>query len=237
MRLTRIMTTTALSGILSLSAAGVALAADPSTGSITGPTGSDSVNKVSISIDNGSTTTNTNTVNLANVNVQMAKTGNVSAKDNTTVSGPVSSGNATNNAVTSNTVTVDNTGIGGSGGGAGTTPGGGSGGGAGGGAGGGSGATTPGQGGGVLGASTVGGMGGGLGSGSVATLPDTGALNPIDVSALRALYHQPTTTTPVTVAKTTGGISAALLIGASLLSLMGAIGSVMFANRRERRLA
>jgi len=170
---------------------------------------------------------------MANVNVQMATTGNASASENTTVGG-VTTGDATNNATTSTVLNVNNTGTGGSGGGEVVTPGGGSGSGGGLGGGGGSvlGAATGGLGGGnVLGAAT-----GGLGGGSVATLPDTGALNPIDVSALRALYHQPTTTKPVAVATATGGISAALLIGASLLSLMGAIGSTVFANRRARKL-
>lgn len=224
MKLTKVIATTMLSGALSLSAAGMALA---DSGTISGPTGPHSNNEVKIVNDNQVTTSNNTQVSLTNVNVQQTSTGSVTAKDNTTVAGPVTSGSATNSNTTATTVNVDNTGTGGSGGGLGSGSGGGSvsSGGSGGGSGGGS----------VLGASTTGGLGGG--SGSVATLPDTGASSPVDVSAIRALYHAPQTTAPVAVAKASGGISAALLIGASLLSLTGAIGSTIYARRRERALA
>jgi len=89
----------------SLGLAGLAAA---STGSITGPTGPDSINKVKIVNHNETTTRNTNRVDLDNFNLQGSSTGNASAHENTSVTGGVGSGDASNSSTTSTSLTIHN---------------------------------------------------------------------------------------------------------------------------------
>jgi len=190
-------------------------------------TGPDSHMTVVINNSSEVTETNTNVVWVQNENVQQSSTGNVSAEGNTEVGGPVQSGDASNTNSTTTSVTVTNTPVdelpvGGSGG---QTPG------------------TPGQTGGgstvavvppaghVLGASTAGGLGG-----AQAMLPVTGPSEPVDVSALRAAWHPEITAPTAALAKGSQMFSGAMLITATLLSLLGAIGSAWYAKRREERV-
>ncbi len=173
-------------------------------------------------IDNTSQVTvhNTNNVTVSNTNSQQATTGNVNANKNTSVEGGLGSGNATNTNGTDTAVVVSNEtvpsvpGGGGNGGGTGGNGGAGGSGGAGGGS--------------VQGAATVGGFGGGE-----AVLPEVGATIPMDVSALRAAWHPQTNAAAANLAKNSRMFTAAMLITATVLSLLGAIGSVFYARRRQ----
>ena len=179
MTITRSVLRFSVIGGLALSFSGAAFADSATLGGTTGP---DSTNSVTTSNTWTNTVDNSNTVVILNASSQNSSTGAVSADGNTKV-GNVASGAADNTNTTTTAVAIDNSGTGGlggsTGGGSGST--GGSGNGTGG-----SGSATGGSGGSVLGAST-----GGMGSGSVATLPEVGASVPVDVSALRALYHAP----------------------------------------------
>lgn len=194
-------------------------------------TGSGSTQVVEIQKETTVSTTNTNVVSVFNESSQSSSTGGASAAKNTNVEGAgVTSGDAQNSNVTTTTVTIDNasegTGTGngnGNGNGEGQNPGSGQS----------NGSQTggSGQGGNVLGAST-GGAGGG-----VAKLPKVGATNPIDVSALRAALlgqiqngDQTGAASFVQQARNTSSI---MLAVAALLSLVGAIGSAVYAARRK----
>ncbi len=71
-------------------------------------TGHDSDNKVTIDNSSKVTTNNTNTVEVLNLNLQSAKTGNVTANENTTIGGDVMSGDAKNTSSTTTSVSVSN---------------------------------------------------------------------------------------------------------------------------------
>ncbi|GAC1371429.1 MAG: hypothetical protein NVSMB39_5190 [Candidatus Saccharimonadales bacterium] len=71
-------------------------------------TGHDSLNKVTIDNSSKVTTKNTNNVNVVNLNAQSAKTGNVTANENTTIGGDVMSGDASNTSSTTTSVSVSN---------------------------------------------------------------------------------------------------------------------------------
>jgi hypothetical protein len=212
-------------GLMSAGLSGFALA-DSASMTTTGP---DSTNTITIDTTTSTTVTITNHVDVTNVNVQSAQSGDVAATDNTTVNGPIGSGNASNNNSTATSVNVDNGGLGSS-----VAPvvTGGSGNGGSTGTGAGNGGPAGGSGGSVLGAST-----GGFGSGSVSSLPSVGASVPVDVSALRALYHPQVASAPqVALTGHAHAISIAFLAIASLLSLLGAGISAVYSNRRSRRL-
>jgi hypothetical protein len=188
-------------------------------------TGPDSNNEVKIVNKSDVVMTNTNTVQVTNENVQFATTGDVTAEKNTTVGG-LTSGDANNTNNTNTAVAVSNetapvVPVGGNGeGSVPVTPGSGQGT-----------PATPGQGGEVLGASAAPGMGAGE-----ATLPEVGAKFPVDVSALRAAW-QPQTSAPVaTLAKGSSWLTSAMLITATLLALLGALGSAWYMRRREERV-
>jgi hypothetical protein len=217
---TRFASTIAVSGVMSLSLAGAALADSNTT--ITGPNDNGSNNTVVINDGSDVTMTTVNATEVSTSNVQLSATGNASASNNTTT-GDVTTGDASNNNTTTTTVS-NNPGMGG------TTGGGTTGGGATGGNGGTTGGTT--GGGSVLGAST-----GTAGKGGAGILPVTGATIPVDVSALRALYHAPSATTPTkALVQNTSKISGTFLGVAALLSLLSAIGTSLYTNRRERLL-
>ncbi len=222
MKIMRLIGTTATVCAMTATFAGTALA-DTATVGTTGP---NSTNK--ITIDNSSSTSvhNTNNVVVVNASFQGAQSGDVSAKDNTSVGG-LGSGNASNNNSTATTVAINNPSVA-------EVTGGGSGGSTGGSGGtsGGSGQGAGGSGGSVLGASTVGGMGGG----SVATLPVTGPSSFVDVSALRAAWHPQTNAPTTNLVKSSKMFTTAMLVVAGLLSLIGAIGSVVYAQRKEARV-
>ncbi len=189
-------------------------------------TGSDSNQTTTITNTTESTVTNSNDIFILNVNSQKAESGKVEANDNTTVEGPVGSGDATNTNTTATDVTVNNQAVGGAGGGG--AGGGGAGGGSGptGGLGGGSalGAATGGLGGGAaLGAAT-----GGLGGGA-AVLPEVGASTPMDLSALRSLY----TGGNGGLVAGSNGLDLGYLIPAFLLSTLAAVGTVIRQKRRQ----
>jgi hypothetical protein len=215
---------------LSLSLAGAALASDVTIG----PTGAGSTQQVTINNSSNVTSTNTNVVSVTNQNVQQATTGSASANNNTTV-GNVASGNAANTATTTTTVSIGSTSAGGTGDNGGTpTPSGGSGGSENGGNSGGSGPTggssAGGQSGSVLGAATT---AAGLG---VATLPVTGPVDSVDVSALRAAWHPQIEAPTVKLVQGSRTFDTVMLLVASFLSLMGAIGSAIYAQRKEGRV-
>jgi len=210
---------------LSLALAAPALADTVSMSSET--TGPGSAQTVVTNNMSETTVTNTNVVVVTNNNVQQSTTGNVNASKNTSV-GSVQSGDASNNNSTTNTVVITNspvveTPVGGNGNGAGN--------GAGQPAGGSSTPVAATQGGHVLGAATVGGLGG-----AVAMLPVTGPSEPVDVSALRAAWHPQVTAPTAALAKGSRMFSGAMLLTATLLSLLGAIGSAWYAKRREERV-
>lgn len=223
MKMLHKMASVSAAGLVTLAFSGVALA---DTATISGPTGPDSTNEVTIDNSSDMSITNTTNTQIVNANLQSAESGNASANENTTV-GNVGSGNANNSNTTSTSVSVNNTNAcscNGSGGNGSGDPGSGNGGsGNGGNVGGGSGA-----GGSVLGAST-----GGKGAG-VGVLPSVGASQPVDVSALRALY-QPKTDAPTSnLVAQTHQLSFVLLSIAALMSLIGAVGTAVYTNRRER---
>lgn len=204
---------------LTMALAGVASAADNVNINTTGPGSTQSV------VINNSTqvsTSNTNVVHVSNENVQIAKTGDVQAGKNTSVSGSLNSGTASNaNTVTTNVI-VTNQPVGGLGNvpevktpptssNGGTQA---------------NNQTT----GSVLGASTTGGRGAGAGQDM---LPKVGASIPMDVSALRAAW-QPQAEVPTTsVVKQAQGVTALMLAVAAMLSLLGALGSIVYARRKE----
>ncbi len=175
------------------------------------------------------TVNNTNVVVVETTNDQQAKTGSVVAEKNTAVGAPVQSGNASNDNSTTTDVTISNTPVavlpvGGSGngveaGGAGVIQT----------SGGPGGAARPVVGN-VLGASTVAGLGG------AAVLPAVGASVPMDVSALRNGWNSQVQAPSAALAKTSRMFTGAMLVTATLLSLLGALGSAWYARRREERV-
>ncbi len=228
MTVKRYLISASLAGLAAASLTGTALADSTVDTQTTGP---DSVQNTTITNVNTVTTTNNNTVSVVNVNDQSSKTGSVLASGNTSVQGELASGNAANTANTETVVTLNNVAPGRGAGNPGVGP---VGGGNGGGnvnvpgAPGGGNVTVPGKGGGVLGAVAPG-KGGGA-----SMLPTVGASVPMDVSALRALY-QPKTDAPTShLAKQSSGLSVLLLIVASILSLMGAVGSAIYAQRKQQ---
>ena len=179
-------------------------------------TGSGSSQQTTVNNTYDSDISNTNNVVIVNANNQTAGTGNVQADGNTSVEGGVESGNAGNNNLTTNTVSIDNPGAGGMGGGTGVgNSNGGSGSGNVGGMGGGS----------ALGAST-----GSMGAG-VATLPEVGASSPKDLSALRSLYRAASGGNAAVAG--TDGLNLGLLVPAFLLSALAGIGTMVRQKRRQ----
>ena len=195
-------------------------------------TGANSTQKVVIDNTSEVTVTNVNHVQATTVNVQEATSGDVAANKNTSISGKIGSGGASNSNAAVTTVAVSNGSgavlpVGGSGNGTGNGNGNGNGTGA---TVGGLGSATP-AGGNVLGAATTGGFGGGA-----AVLPSVGASVPVDVSALRAAWNTQTAAPTATLAKSSQMFTGLMLLTATLLSLLGAIGSAMYAKRREERV-
>lgn len=225
MKIRQITSTIALSSMLSITGAGMALA-DSAVIDTTGPS---SVNNVNINNNENITQSNTNVVTVTNTNEQTATTGAANVSGNTNA-GSATSGSASNNNTTTTAITIGNTpgflAVGGSGGGTGGSGspvgglGGGSGVGAVGGLGGGSGTGT--------GVKSAGGLGAG---GGVAVLPSVGCTYVCDVSALRDAYTAPADKSAV---GQTRAASAALLGMAALLSLIGASGSAWYASRRAK---
>lgn len=207
---------------LSLVLTSQAAAADVSVNN----TGAGSNQTVVIDNSSESTVTTTNSVVVRNENYQTAKTGDVSAQKNTSVGGAVQSGNAVNSTTTATEVEVANvsTPTVPAGGGGSMTPA--------------PGASQPGgnstgagsAGGSVLGAA-VGGQGGAL-----AILPAVGASIPMDVSALRAAWQSHAQAPSETLSKGSQLFTSAMLLTATLLSLLGALGSSWYAKRREERV-
>jgi hypothetical protein len=224
MRLMRFVSAVTASGMLSFALVGAA-SADSASLSTTGP---NSDNGVSISNTNTTNVTNTNNVQIVNANEQQASSGGVSAKSNTAVMGGLGSGSAVNNNTTNNTIAISNAAIsplpGTPGSGAGSpvsNPGSGAGSGAG------AGSVSAGKGA-VLGASVTPGKGGGA---APAVLPATGALVPVDVSALRNAWHNAQAAVPAM--PKSGAISTAMLAIAALLAVGGAALNTVYARRRR----
>jgi hypothetical protein len=190
--------------------AGSAFAASPDDITISG-TGADSNQQVRINNDSDVVLHNTSTVEVKNASFQNAETGDVDADKNTSVGG-LSSGDATNTNGTSTDVAIDNAAE------EATVPDnnqpvGGSGG-----------VTPTGS---VQGASVTPGMGAGA-----AVLPEVGASVPMDVSALRDGWHPQSAT--AALAKKSEMFTGLMLLTATLLSLLGAVGSFWYAKRQER---
>lgn len=219
MKYTRFATSVVMSGSLALMSAGNAFAADSIS-----DTGPGSSNTITESNTNTYSETNSNDITVDNTNDQTATSGDSTVSGNTNA-GSASTGDATNNNTTTTTVGVAGSGSGNGGGVFGSGNGSGSGNTAGAGQGNGGGS--------VLGASTTS-SSIGRGAGAEATLPSTGPSSPIDVSALRTQNHA--SAIPPALVKHSNGISAALLLAAATLSLLGAIGSAVYANRREQQL-
>lgn len=222
MSIRRYMGTASIAATLAFSFSGSVFAADVSVSN----TGPDSTNKVAIENKSEVKVTNSSDIQISNVNVQEAKTGDVDAKKNTSV-GELQSGDAANDNHAATAVAISNSSasvlpVGGSGQGGNSTSGNGPTGGIGG------------SGGNVLGASAVGGLGGGGLGGAV--LPEVGAAFPVDVSALRAAWHPQTDVPTAALAKGSRMFTAAMLIIATMLSLLGALGSAFYARRRQERV-
>lgn len=170
---------------------------------------------------------NTNVVWVNNENVQQATTGDVTANKNTTIGGVVESGDASNNNATATSVSIanesaavlgnevvpgssvdptSNAGTGATGG---------------------AGATATPK---VLGAATTGGLGGGA-----AVLPVTGG-SAVDVSALRSSLQRAGEAPTATLAKQSRFFTGAMLLTATLLSLLGAVLSAWYGKRQEERV-
>jgi hypothetical protein len=202
---------------LALALSGAALA---SSGDIS-DTGPSSTNTVTIDNNSHVDVDNHNNVTVNNNNTQSAYSGDASVSHNTTA-GDANSGLAENNNSTTTTISIDNPGVGSSvdnsnPGGGGSNVGGGS-----------------------LGASSVESGSSGVGGGSLGvgggTLPETGASSPVDVSALRNLFN-PSQGTPLDqVVKNNRKLSTALLAGAALMSLLGAIGSAVYSTKRTLKV-
>ena len=226
MRINKLALTIAFSSILSLGLAG---AASADTASLGGTTGPGSNNQVSVSNENNSVVTNVNSVNITNVVDQTATTGNATVSGNTTA-GDATTGDASVSNTTATLVNIGGPGTPGMGGG---TPGMGGAGGTGGG-------TTGGTTGGATGTisstpSKTSGKAGVILASVQQTLPQTGASVPVDVSALRALYHAPQTasTTPVSI-KAADTISAQDVAILALLAVLIVAGVASYLNRRQR---
>lgn len=224
MRLMRLVSAVTASGMLSFALVGAA-SADSASLTTTGP---NSDNGVSISNTNKTEITNTNNVQIVNANEQSASSGDVTATGNTAVEGGLGSGNVGNSNTTNNEIAINNAGIsplpstpGSGAGNQGSNPGSGAGAGAG---------SKPAGHGAVLGASTTPGRGGG----APAVLPATGALVPVDVSALRNAWHNAQAAVP-TVTKS-GAISTAMLAIAAMLAVGGAALNTIYARRREGKV-
>lgn len=218
MKIARTFSTIALSSVMALSYAGVAFADDSVSVSNTGPSSS---NNAQVNNNNTFTSDVSNSISIDNDNDQHATSGDANVSGNTN-GGSAVSGIATNNNTTSTVVSIDNPGAGlGNGGNNGGNPGGS-----------GNGGNNGGSGGSVLGASTGSGFGAGAG-----TLPAVGASDPVNVSALRTLLSPSAATHGSNaLVKQSRGISATFLVLAALLSLIGAFGSAVYAQRRENRV-
>jgi hypothetical protein len=221
MKVRKALSTIAASGLLSLASAGLAYGAEVEISN----TGADSNNTVSIDNNQSTEVNNNQSVVVNNNNNQTATTGDVTVSENTTVDGSAVSGNATNNSEVTTSISFGDApglpGPGGSGGPTGGT--------------GGTGGPTGGTGG-VGGSTSTGGVGGagslsaGVGGGS---LPRVGVTNPLDVSSLRNLVS-PSRNVPEELVQQSRGLTAGLLSAAALLSLLGAIGSAVYAGRKEK---
>ncbi len=210
-----------LSGSMTIISLGTAMAADSVNVGTTGPS---SINSVNVSDSYDFAQINTNTVVITNISSQSAMTGDASVNGNTNA-GSATTGAATNNSVVQTAVTISNgSGL--------VLPVGGSSGGRGSGAGlPGSGVSAPLAGGSGAGQLAYGGMGGGL-------LPVTGPSDIVDVSAMRQLYKPMSEITPVAgpIVTQVKHISTSLLLGALLLTIIGTLGSVMYAGKRSERV-
>lgn len=221
----RYITTASVICTMAFGMTGSAFATDVSIGQ----TGADSTQTVVLDNTTKVTTNNTNNVQVTSENVQSATTGDVSANKNTSITGPVGSGAASNSNTSATTVAITNDT-------ASILPVGGSGNSGGSGNNGGSvvpvggiGSSGPASGGSVLGAATIGGRGGG------ATLPEVGASMPVDVSALRAAWHPQATAPTANLAKQSRFFTGFMLLVATLLSVIGGLGSAWYARKREVR--
>lgn len=222
MKLRKLAATSAASGILMLSMSGLALAADEV---VIEETGANSTNTVTITNSQSLTVNNNQNVTVTNTNNQTATSGDATASQNTN-GGNATSGDATNEASFTTHISFSGQTFPAPGGGT-VTVGGGSGGG-----------TTPtgNVGGGSSTTGTKGGVGGGhlaSASGGVGggTLPDTGATGPIDLEQLRNVFKP--SAHAQAMANETNNTSRALLAAGALLSLLGAIGSAIYANKKE----
>jgi hypothetical protein len=223
MKSMRILGVTSATCGVALAIAGTALA---DTNAAITATGADSTQTVKVVNSTELSSTNLNVTTVTNTNDQVATSGNVAAVANTNVSG-AGSGSASNN--NSTTTQVQTAQVGGSGQGISVS--------------------APAQGQGVgCGCSTTtsssqqpakgSGTGSVLGVSTVAPamLPEVGATVPVDVSALRAAWHAPSTAPTTALVKQTRGIATGMLGVASLLSLLGGLGSALYGRRQERRV-
>jgi hypothetical protein len=219
MKLYRTLSTAAISGALSLGLAGVALAdADISN------TGPDSNNQATTNNSNTINWTDNSSVTVTNTNNQTATSGDAEVVGNTN-GGSATTGEASNTNIATTTINMASSGpVGG-----GNLPGGNNGGGNQGGGNVGTGGQggghvhTGGVGGGRLGMSSGGGVGGGL-------LPETGPEGQMDVSSLRnAVSESPS----ADLVKQSNRMSTLLLAAGALLSLLGAVGSAVYAHKQE----
>jgi hypothetical protein len=213
MKSTRLIGAVSIGCGVALVLAGTALASDVSLDT----TGPQSIQDVKLKNLNELNTANLNSAKVLNQSDQQANTGNVTAEGNTTVGG-LSSGNAQNSNSAKTSVSINN--------GNPLTPG------AGGKVSGPVASSQPEAGSTAKGGSVLGAATGGLGGGSQAMLPEVGASVPVDVSALRAAWHAPV----ATLVTQTQGITGAMLLMATLLSVLGGVVSAMYGRRRDGRV-
>ncbi len=211
MRITKLATALAVSSVLTLSVAGAAMADDVTIGT----TGPGSTNTANVNNNSNFNMTNNNNVAVNNTNNQTAVSGPANVSGNTNA-GSATSGNANNSNSTNTVISINNPAGGVGGGVVGTT----------GGTGGGTVSAAGGVGGGSLSSAST--MKGGVGGGS---LPNTGATDPVDISGLQSLFHP--SSQAQNLAAQTQATSRALLAAGALLSLIGALGSAVYANKKR----
>lgn len=189
-------------------------------------TGPGSVNTVSIDTTSSYLVENTTIVGVSNTNSQSAESSGVMVEGNTSVDGPIGSGDAMNASGQDTTVVVDGSGlvseqipvvpsvqssvpVGG--------------------------ASAIAQLASVQSGNVLGVAVGGMGAGAT-VLPSVGATVPVDVSALRAAWQSVPEGPAAQLVAQTNGLTATMFTIAAVLSLLGALGTGLYTRGKEGRI-